>query len=190
MAQMKRRLFTLLSALSLLLCVAVVVLWVRRYWSSDTLVVRRPLTLDGNFSVHREWYVWSSGNGLGARYKWSRQDLTSIDRKDWLDFWENQQGVFLASDKPDRVPDFPAAGPTHRFGIGWTGESRVGYHELTLMAPHWLLALTASVLPAAWVWRRVHPVSRAGLCPSCGYDLRATPERCPECGEHSSPERV
>src|SRR5438105_8506518 len=38
---MRRRLLTLISVGSLLLCVAVCVLWVRSYWASDTLYVIR-----------------------------------------------------------------------------------------------------------------------------------------------------
>jgi hypothetical protein len=63
---------------------------------------------------------------------------------------------------------------------GW-GDS---YHREDYPFPFWQLFLLFLVLPARWVQlehrRRVK--SRVGVCSECGYDLRATPERCPECG--------
>ena len=57
--------------------------------------------------------------------------------------------------------------------------------QLLFSARHWHLC-TALFTPAAFwlvggaVMRRRRP--RAGACRDCGYDTRATPDRCPECG--------
>jgi hypothetical protein len=46
-----------------------------------------------------------------------------------------------------------------------------------------VLGVPLTVWTAQFLARRVfRKRNRSGLCPKCGYDLRATPDRCPECG--------
>jgi hypothetical protein len=49
----------------------------------------------------------------------------------------------------------------------------------------WLMVILALPLGVTGVrrWWRERAAARDGLCAACGYDLRATPDRCPECGQ-------
>jgi hypothetical protein len=57
----------------------------------------------------------------------------------------------------------------------------------TVGVPFWFVILISAPVPCVWLarWARQRQRSRRrkrGGCEQCGYDLRATPGRCPECG--------
>jgi len=50
--------------------------------------------------------------------------------------------------------------------------------------PMWMIVCAPLIIPVPWIARKLRRAKhrRANQCASCGYDLRATPLRCPECG--------
>jgi hypothetical protein len=78
-------------------------------------------------------------------------------------------------------------------GLAWDIDgSRYGFEGrmIAVQAP-WVLVALIACLPAAVivvVSRRRAMRVIGGKCLNCGYDMRATPERCPECGAVASAE--
>ena len=165
---MKRRLLNLLTAISLLLCGAVCVLWVRSR-TSGALV---------RYTAEGRRVELASTAGVLALFA---GDAPAGKTAGGFEFRRKRSFMILfyallkSQDRP--VP------LTNRMGFAyfWSPTSR------TVMAPHWAVAVPLSVLP---LWRMLRAPARRrrrlrarrGLCPKCGYDLRATPDRCPECG--------
>jgi hypothetical protein len=181
---MKRRLFTILSALSLVVCIATAGIWGRSCWVNDIPHnevgwTTHPETSVWRWGVALEWdrgslalRVDHAGSGAddGTRTAKRRALLTQYVWKNitrglhgvWPQSWWNRRGFFWYHDS--HAPDT------------WI-----------LGAPCWFVMLLTAVMPALWVhwfspWGRRRFRQQHGLCRICGYDLRASPERCPECG--------
>ena len=194
MTPVKRRLFTIFSALSLLLLVAVILLWVRSHFVSEH-IARADLSKEawvarssgGAIYFDHRSYWWYQGG-----WSWGRRRIAFGDSGVDFHYMPPNRGVrFLGFGAfsgtvytwPSHLyPTVPAPTPINdpnRIDPRWW---RDRYRTISL--PHWALVLVLGILPFRWYRRafRERKRARAHLCSRCGYDLRATPERCPECG--------
>jgi hypothetical protein len=174
---MRRRLFTLLSVVSLVLCVVTCVLWVQSHQRSESVGWYGP-RVDGSL-----WVDWS----VGIVRVFYRRDN---HRTDWGGVTEFE---YDAATPPRPIPLDPVfLRETLTDTWGWAGllygtnrdGGNRGTNGATLVVPFAWMAAATGLLPTAWLVRRARHGRRhrTGLCRSCGYDLRASPDRCPECG--------
>jgi hypothetical protein len=149
------QLFKIAAVISLLLCGATIVLWIRSYSAGGDFV---------QFFASDKWMTnVHSENGV-------------------ISWWEKWP--------PDIDPNSD---------IRWSSAPDVSKSKRKTVFKEysfWPFALATAVLPAtstgiwaiALVGRRQRSARASqGRCLTCGYDIRATPDRCPECG--AVPER-
>jgi len=171
------RLLNLLTLLSLLLCVAACVLWVRSYFKSDLIECEEPG--ESPFVIHGVWaargsvYVVEDIRGMRDEEVYADAPLAVPTRRRWS----------LDVRAPERVEPYPGQALSLANRAGFFEEFGDA-HGVRWAFPLWAVAVPALVLPTARlaeVWSQRRRL-RAGRCPRCSYDLRATPGRCPECG--------
>lgn len=175
---MLRHVFAVASALSLLLWAATVVLWVRSYGNPEELSMdrRSPESMTFttfNVSSHRGRIECFRGRLIYADQAGFDTVMANLDRI--------PHARMLPPDTYSRKHP-PGAGAVLGFNFWEEGFSEVRCSSLTV--PDWFLAVAFAALPLAWTRSHLRRRSRArrGQCSACGYDLRASPDRCPECG--------
>jgi hypothetical protein len=193
--RMKRRLLNLPTFLSLLLCVAVAAWGVRSLFVTDRFF-RSSFVSRGQWTdwVQDEVQVGRGGVGFGRVV----QSETGGDYQRRMEALLLKYGgrPLMYERRAPAYPDLKVKGTPPRLGFKYdTFEnsrptpSPRSNRGLEVVVPLWVILPWFAALPAwrGWRWWRRRRQYGAGLCPRCGYDLRATPEQCPECGTAPTP---
>jgi hypothetical protein len=182
-----RRLFTLCSAMSGVLLVVVLAIWARSYFRVDAIYY------EGDDAVYLYRFGWGTG-----RLNIQRLEAEGDPVSRW--FWHSMvptrrgggglvlgtgESQFLGLRLLDRTEkDWHSSPPGSRTA---PDPPYTEVRELGVSVPCWQAAALSACLPACWLLRRRRRHfgrlrSDRGQCVRCGYDLRTTPDRCPECG--------
>jgi hypothetical protein len=192
MKRLGRILYRVATAFSLLLCLSIAGVWMRSGWVSDTFGWHNEPARQSLDDVHFiwisrggvQWGAWRFvGGGLAAgeerRFKHSRdrsKDYPSLQASIGLP--PSSTIKHYAALGFEWVPQAEVQMPA-----GLDGSVAVRSFTLPLYFPSLLFAL----LPGHYFLpvrrrRRIAKRLARGCCTACGYDLRASPGRCPECG--------
>jgi hypothetical protein len=185
-AQLRRRIQAQLAAAMLLLAAIFGVAWALSIVAGVFVAHNTYL----NLTPSNPHYIGSTAIVID-----SGRVLFTHERMTYLDYATTPiitEWVVRRLDKTSSsVRGFDAPRWLQAFGFDWRWQIRgtgapVPHmdRERHVSVPLWLLiALCAG---AAWLLGRRNWLIRrrviAGLCPACGYDCRATPDHCPECG--------
>jgi hypothetical protein len=180
-----------LTIISLVLLAATLFLWLRSYRVLQ--VATRVHIADGRTQISEQVLI---GKGevlfIRSRMHWEWGVLASATRP-LEQLIRQTESLGLSTEPVDNIDGQPprwAGEPAPKWappGVSW-GKTLLPTNYVTnvswVMVRCWVLAVLFAVLPAVRLpglyLRRKRRL--AGMCTVCGYDLRATPERCPECG--------
>jgi hypothetical protein len=192
LAFVKSRLFILLSACWLLLLLVAIVsaiMAVRSIYRRDILTLASA-RLRGDAARYVSFNFVSENSVLSLDYgaNWNAQKLGFTNEMTRL----GHHAEFSVNWPIDR-PSWLAllSNPDRRFGFAWKSPSEFGHGEgpvnWRIAAPWWLFPLLCGppgFFGSRRSYRRFQQRRRIkhNLCATCAYDLRASKERCPECG--------
>ena len=171
----------------MLFCVITAGMWVRSHWTRDMITAYPSTTshLDsesGELAIGLETYAFRTFRLNDCEYVHAPIGVISPSLKPSMFLWIEMGGD--TSDTNAMLSTFRNyRDNAPRIAIR-SSKRNPGGSVIGIRLAYWAIVVSTAVLPALVGFQRVQRYRRghAGRCLNCGYDLRATPDRCPECG--------